>query len=177
MRGLDFELAGKITDRWSILAGLVLLNTQVKQSVVPTNLGLRLANIPNQSFNLLTKYKFTDWFELGGQAIYASQVQGGSLLVANGNVAYPNRPNPTILPQHWRFDVFAESKITRNVAAKLYVQNLLNRRYYDSFYQSAQPFVLEAPGRSATLTARPAFRICPSGPARAGRPGRRGPSG
>ena len=112
VRGLDFELAGKVTDRWSVLAGLVLMNTDVTKSINANNVGLRLANVANQSFNLLTKYKVTDWFELGGQSIYVSQIQGGSLLAANGGVAYPNRPNPTILPSHWRFDTFAEAKIT-----------------------------------------------------------------
>ena len=151
VRGLDFELAGKITPRWSLLGGLVLLNTDVHRSIDARNIGLRLANVANQSFNLLSKYKVTDWFELGGQAIYASQIQGGSLLVANGNQPYGARAVPTVLPSHWRFDAFAEAKITQNLGAKLYVQNILNKRYYDSFYQSAQPFVLEAPGRSATL--------------------------
>ena len=151
VRGLDFELAGKITPQWSLLGGLVLLNTDVHRSVVAANIGLRLANVANQSFNVLTKYKVTDWFELGGQAIYASQIQGGSLLVANGNVPFGAKPSPTVLPSHWRFDTFAEAKINQNLGAKLYVQNLFNKRYYDSLYQSAQPFVLEAPGRSATL--------------------------
>ncbi len=150
-------MAGKLTDRWSVLGGIVLMQTEVQKSVVPTNVGLQLANIANQSFNLLTKYKVTNWLELGGQSIYASGIKGGSLLVANGNVAYPNAPNPTILPSHWRFDAFAETKINANLSAKLYVQNIFNKTYYDSFYQSAQPFVAVAPGRSVYLIASAKF--------------------
>ncbi len=63
------------------------------------------------SFNLLTKYQVTDRLELGGQGVYASKIEGGSLLAANGGIAYPGAPNPTFLPSHWRFDVFAEARI------------------------------------------------------------------
>ena len=135
------------------MGGLVLMNTYVLHSIVPTNVGLRLANIAPQSFNLLTKYHVAHGFELGGQAVYASEIKGGSLLVANGGVAYPNPPNPTILPSHWRFDTFAEAKISEHVNLKLYVQNIFDKTYYDSLYQSAQPFIMVAPGRSFSLIA------------------------
>jgi catecholate siderophore receptor len=153
VKGLDFELAGNITERWSLMGGLVLMNTYVLSSIVPTNVGLPLANIAPQSFNLLTKYKLDHGIELGGQAVYVSQILGGSLLAANGGVAYPNPPNPTILPSHWRFDTFAEKRLNEHVNLKLYVQNIFNKTYYDSLYQSAQPFIRVAPGRSFALIA------------------------
>jgi catecholate siderophore receptor len=34
---------------------------------------------------------------------------------------------------------------------KLFVYNIFNKLYYDAMYQSSAPFVLEAPGRSASL--------------------------
>ncbi len=153
VQGIDLEVAGKLTEQWSLMGGLVVMDPKVLKSVVPTNVGLQLANIAPTSFNLLTKYKFTKRFELGGQAVYASQIKGGSLLAANGNVAYPGAPNPTLIPEHWRFDVFAEAKINEHAELRLYVQNLLDKTYYDAMYQSAQPFVMVAPGRAVTLTA------------------------
>lgn len=157
VKGLDFELAGKITDKWSVLSGLVLMKSDITRSIVPTNVGLQLANIAHQSFNLLTKYQVTSWLELGGQTVYASEIKGGSLLAANGGVAYPKPPSPTILPSYWRFDAFAEARVTPNVTLKLYAQNLFNKTYYDSLYQSAQPFIVVAPGRSLSLSATVKF--------------------
>ncbi|WP_158543497.1 TonB-dependent receptor [Dyella solisilvae] len=157
VKGLDFEVAGKITDRWSVLGGLVLMQSRITKSIVPTNVGLQLANIAHQSFNLLTKYQVNNWLELGGQSVYASQIKGGSLLAANGGVAYPNPPNPTLLPSYWRFDAFAEARVSTHVTMKLYAQNIFNRTYYDSLYQSAQPFIMVAPGRSLTLSANVTF--------------------
>jgi catecholate siderophore receptor len=157
VQGLDFELAGKITDKWSVIGGLVLMKTDVTHSINPLNDGLQLANIAHQSFNLLTKYEFTNWFELGGQAIYQSQILGGSLLAANGGVAYGQPPDPTVLPSHWRFDTFAEVKIGPNATLKLYMQNLFNRTYYDALYQSGVPFIQIAPGRAVSLIATAKF--------------------
>jgi catecholate siderophore receptor len=40
---------------------------------------------------------------------------------------------------------------------KLFVNNIFNKLYYDALYQSATPFVLEAPGRSVSLVVSARF--------------------
>jgi catecholate siderophore receptor len=159
VRGIDLEAAGKITDKWSIFGGLVLMQSQVTKSNVPpaampqpllysTNVGLPLANVAHQSFSLLSKYQLTDMWELGGQAVYRSQIYGGQLLAANEG---------TSIPSYWKFDAFVEAKIDKNWRVKLYVNNITNKLYYDALYQSAAPFVLEAPGRAAYLVVSARF--------------------
>jgi catecholate siderophore receptor len=107
-----------------------------------TNVGLPLANVANQSFSMLSKYQLTDMWELGGQVVYRSGIRGGTLLAANQG---------TSIPEYWRFDAFAEAKIDKNWTVKLFVNNIFNTLYYNALYQSAAPFVLEAPGRTASL--------------------------
>ena len=107
----------------------------------PTNVGLPLANIAHKSFSLMSKYKVTDKLELGGQAVWRSQIYGGTFLAANQG---------TQIPGYWRFDAFTEYKINKNLTAKLFANNLTDKRYYDALYQSATPFVIVAPGRSVT---------------------------
>jgi len=80
-----------------------------------------------------------------------------SLLAANGGVAYNATPDPTVLPSHWRFDTFVETKVAPHTTLKLYVQNIFNRTYYDSIYQSGLPFVRVAPGRTVSLIAAAKF--------------------
>jgi catecholate siderophore receptor len=153
VRGIDLEAAGKITDKWSVFGGIVLMQSEVTKSNVPaanmpqpqlytTDVGLPLANVAHQSFSLLSKYQLTDMWELGGQAVFRSKMYGGTLLAANEG---------TSIPSYWRFDAFAEAKIDKNWRLKLYVNNIFNKLYYDALYQSATPFVLEAPGRAAYL--------------------------
>jgi catecholate siderophore receptor len=150
IRGIDLGAGGKITDKWSLTGGLVLMQSEVTKSLVPpantvlysSNVGLPLSNVAHQSFSLLSKYQLTDVWELGGQAVYRSKIFGGTLLAANQG---------TQLPSYWRFDTFVEARIDKNWTAKLFVANVFNKLYYDALYQSAAPFVLEAPGRSASL--------------------------
>lgn len=150
IRGIDLGAGGKITDKWSVFGGLVLMQSEVTKSLVPpgnaalytTNVGLPLANVAHQSFSLLTKYELTDVWEIGGQAVFRSKMYGGTFLAANQG---------TVLPSYWRFDTFVEAKIDKNWTAKLFVANLTNKLYYDALYQSATPFVFVAPGRSVSM--------------------------
>jgi len=150
IRGIDLGVGGNITDKWSVFGGLVLMESAVTASHAPvanstlysSNVGRPLANVAHQSFSMLTKYQVTDRIELGGQAVYRSKVYGGTLLAANQG---------TSIPSYWRFDAFAEGKIDKNWTVKLFVNNIFDKRYYDALYQSAAPFVLEAPGRAAYL--------------------------
>ncbi|RXH02640.1 TonB-dependent receptor [Bradyrhizobium zhanjiangense] len=155
IRGIDLGIGGNITDKWSVFGGLVLMQSEVTQSLAPsanktlypTNVGRPLANIAHESFSLLSKYQLNDTWELGGQAVYRSKIYGGTLLAANQG---------TSLPSYWRFDAFAEAKLDQHWKLKLFVNNIFDKRYYDALYQSAAPFVLEAPGRAAyvVLSAR-----------------------
>jgi catecholate siderophore receptor len=150
IRGIDLGVSGKITDKWSVFGGLVLMQSEVTKSLAPSpnvvlypsNVGLPLANVAHQSFSMLSKYQLDDTWELGGQAVYRSKIYGGTLLAANQG---------TSIPSYWRFDAFAEARIDKNWKVKLFVNNIFNKLYYDALYQSAAPFVLEAPGRTASL--------------------------
>ncbi len=156
VQGIDLGVGGRINDRWSIFGGLVLLQSEVlKSNVAPadpflykTNVGLPLANIAHQSFNLLTKYRLTDHVEVGGQAVYMSKIYGGTFLAANQG---------TSIPDHWRFDAFVEGRLSPNTTVKLAIYNIFNELYYDSLYQSAAPFVIVAPGRYATVSVKASF--------------------
>lgn len=150
IRGIDLGVGGKITDKWSVFGGLVLMQSEVTRSLVPSpqpllypsNVGLKLANVAHQSFSLLSKYQLTDVWELGAQAVYRSQMYGGTFLAANQG---------TSIPSYWRFDTFVEAKVSQNWRAKLFVNNITNKLYYDALYQSATPFVFVAPGRSVSM--------------------------
>ncbi|QOZ53750.1 TonB-dependent siderophore receptor [Bradyrhizobium sp. CCBAU 53338] len=138
IQGIDIEAEGRITDRWSVFGGLVLMQSKVTQSNIASNIGLQLANVAHQSFSMLTKYKFDGDWEVGGQAVYRSKVYGGTFAANTGN----------LLPSYWRFDAFVEKKIDKNWTMKFYAQNLTNKLYYDTLYRSAVPFVAVAPGRA-----------------------------
>jgi catecholate siderophore receptor len=147
VEGIDLEVSGKITDRWSVFGGVVLMRSKVTQTQIPGNIGLQMANIAHESFSMLSKYKFDNGWELGGQAVYRSKIYGGTFAANTG----------TELPSYWRFDAFVEKKIDKNWTMKLYAQNLTNKLYYDTLYRSATPFVAVAPGRAFYLVTSAKF--------------------
>jgi catecholate siderophore receptor len=170
VQGVDLALAGNLTDKWSVSAGATFMWSKILNSQAPTNKGLMLANIAHQSFNMMSKYKITQDFEIGGQATWRSRIYGGTTPVANGATAInpvaflpaPTLANPfvnipTVLPSYWRFDAFAEAKLGENLKLKAAVDNIFNRTYYDAFYQSAAPFALMGPGRRMSLSLKGTF--------------------
>ncbi len=85
----------------------------------------------------------TDVWELGGQAVYRSKIYGG--YVPRGERRHFD---PELLALRC---ASSEAKLNKNWQLKLFVNNIFDKRYYDALYQSAAPFVLEAPGRAAYL--------------------------
>ena len=138
VQGIDLGATGKITDKWSIYGGFVLMKTRVDQSAVPTNIGLPLAFIANQSFNVLTKYKLTDNIEVGGQATYRSKIYGGTCWRRTRH-----RTSRLLALRQ----LSSNGKVDKNWKWKVFANNIFNKLYYDAFYQSGAPFVLVAPGR------------------------------
>ena len=143
VRGIELGAAGNITKAWSVFGGLVLLDTEVLKSSNPQDIGRRLANIPLTQFSLLSRYQLTDQLALGGVATYAGEVYGGHLAANAFN-------NHTV--DWWRFDAFAEYKLTNNVELKVTGLNLTNELYYDAIYQAQDTFAFVAPGRAGYLT-------------------------
>jgi catecholate siderophore receptor len=138
VQGIDLGATGNITDKWSVYTGLVLMGDRVDKSAMASNVGLPLAFVAKQSFNVLTKYKINDRLQVGGQATYRSNMYGGTLLAANAG---------TMLPDYWRFDAFMGGNLNKNWKWKVFANNIFDKLYYDAFYQSGAPFVLVAPGR------------------------------
>ena len=139
VQGIDLGATGKITDKWSIYTGLVLMKTRVDNSAVPSNIGLPLAFVANQSFNVLTKYKLTD---------STSKSAARRPIARRSTAARCWRPiRARCCPTIGASTAFVEGKFIKNWKWKMFANNMFNKLYYDAFYQSAAPFVLVAPGR------------------------------
>jgi len=148
VRGIELSAAGNITDAWSVYGGLVLLDTEVLKSSAnaPQDVGRRLANIPLTQFSLLSRYQLTDRLAVAGSATYGGEVYAGHL-AANDSM------NHTV--DWWRFDAFAEYKLTDNIELEVSGLNLTDELYYDAIYQAnPNSFAFVAPGRAGYLTVK-----------------------
>ena len=122
---------------------IVLLGTEVLASSNPQDIGRRLANIPLTQFSMMSRYQLTDQLAVAGTATYGGEVYGGHLAANAAN-------NHTV--DWWRFDAFAEYKITKDIELKVSGINLTNELYYDAIYQATDTFAFVAPGRSGYVT-------------------------
>jgi catecholate siderophore receptor len=143
VQGIELSAAGNITKNWSVFGGLVLLDTEVLKSFNAQDVGRRLANVPLQQFSLLSRHQLTDKLAIAGSATYGGEVYGGHLAANAAN-------NHTV--DWWRFDAFAEYKLTDHMELKISGVNLTNELYYDAIYQSNDAFAFVAPGRAGYVT-------------------------
>jgi catecholate siderophore receptor len=139
--GVEFGVAGNITEKWSLFGGLTLFETEVTDSTIDSQIGEMFPNVSEQSFTLTSRYQFTDRLHLGGTAGYNSEKFGGT--VAAGS---------TEVPDYWRFDLFGGYQLTDNMEVTFNVLNATDELYYDALYRSGTPFSYVAPGRSALVT-------------------------
>ncbi len=140
-RGFELGVNGTLFDRLQLFGGYTYTDARIIQSATAANVGRRFANIPRHSANLLATVLVTGNFEIGGQVHYQSAVYGGTL--ASGTAHFPG---------YTRFDLVARWKPIDRVEARINVNNVTDKTYYDAIYRSGSPFAYVAPGRSAVLT-------------------------
>jgi len=154
--GVEFEVTGKVTDRWDMFAGIALLDARIINPAVnvcaqiangcaavgqinvadPRFAGERARNTPTGTFNLWTTYALTDAWKVGGgveakgerYAYVPSAVNAGTNFV-NGNF------DPNTAPGYARVDLMAVYEQPK-WAVRLNVKNLLNKEYYDAVYDN-----------------------------------------
>jgi len=143
--GIEVGFNGRPLPFWSIFGGYTYMDSEVRNAGAGNiNNGKPFPNTPKHSFTAWTTVDIADRFQIGGGAVYNSRQYGGFGAVAGIGTAERS------IPGYWRFDATAAVDLTENVALRVNVQNLTDKRYYDRTYSTH--FVTMAPGRSAFAT-------------------------
>lgn len=143
--GVEVGFNGRPLPFWNIFGGYTYMDSEVRNAGANNiNNGKPFPNTPKHSFTAWTTFDIADRFQIGGGAIYNSKQYGSFGTVANIGTLVRS------IPGYWRFDATAAVDITDNVALRVNIQNLTNKRYYDRTYSTH--FVTIAPGRSAFAT-------------------------
>lgn len=149
IQGFEVGFNGKPLPFWSIFGGYTYMDSEVRNAG-PGNVanGRPFPNTPKHSFTAWTTVDIADRFQIGGGAIYNSKQYGnfGTVVLDNGQTGIIERS----IPGYWRFDATASAELTENIALRVNVQNVANKRYYDRTYTTH--FATVAPGRSAFAT-------------------------
>jgi iron complex outermembrane recepter protein len=149
-RGVEFDLRGALTDRWTAQVALAYTDARVTKDsdviagppavVTDGRTGLRLANVPEFSASLWTKYALTNSLSLAGGLFTMTEREADA-------------DNSVGLPGYARIDLAAiyRTMIGRSaLTAQLNVNNLLDKSYFDSQTSVAQA-INASPGAPRTI--------------------------
>lgn len=137
-QGVEFGVAGKVTDQWQIMGGYSYIDTRIIESTDLAQRGRWLPNSPRNNITLWTTYDLTRAWTVGGGATYQS-------------MAYANTQNTEYVPDFWKFDAMLNYKVTPKSSLQLNVYNLTDKNYYAQYYGG---HAVPASGRYASLSYR-----------------------
>lgn len=160
--GVEFELAGRLTDRWEVFSGLALMDAKiVKQGLTNTGaeadprfVGVRARNTPPYTFNIWSTYKLDEHWTVGGGAEAKGKRTGYGPTAATGTfvngVFVPNS-----LPNYLRWDAMASWE-NKRYTFRVNAYNLFNKVYYDALYDNGG-FTVPGQARKVVFTAEYKF--------------------
>ena len=142
-RGLEVDLSGQLTDRWSMIGSYAYTDAEVTED--PVYKGNQLQNVAKNSGSLSAVYDF-------GSVIGADQLRVGAGARYVGERA-GNAVNDFDLPSYTVADAFAtyDTRLDgQKVKFQLNVKNLFDRTYYTS--AASRFFVSMGDSRQVTLS-------------------------
>lgn len=139
--GAELTATGRITRGWSLIGSYTYLDTEVRESNTPAEIGNQLGNVPKHSGSIWSTYKLRGGIEFGGGVRYV------------GN-RYTNVANTRDVGDYWLADATAAYEFRRNTTLRLNVFNLFDKRYIDQV--GGGHFV---PGTSRSAIATLAFGL------------------
>ena len=156
--GVQFGLAGTITENWMVYANYAHLRSKVLQSVsdhtlattgIDAQKGNALANTPPDSGNLWTTYRLTKQFTVGYGLNFTSWVWA----TAN-NASSTAIYNRVKVPGFGVSSLMADYAVSKNIDVQLNVSNLFDKEYFTQLrtVSTTSGWVNPGAGRTAILT-------------------------
>jgi len=147
--GVELSLTGDLTDRWSALAGLALMNGTINESGVAGEVGRQLSYVPRATFNVWSTYRVPrTHLTVGGGA----QFTDGYFFTNTNALATANAAAIQRLTRYWLFNAMASYDVTRHLRLQVNATNLADARYVERGYTGH--FI---PGAGRGVLAGPVF--------------------
>jgi catecholate siderophore receptor len=139
--GFELGATGKLTERWSVIASYSYIDSEIRESNDPAELGNRLRNVPDHSGSLWSVYTLPFGLEVGGGARYVG-------------TRYTNELNTRRIGDYWVADATLAYQFMAGTTVRLNAFNLFDKRYVDQV--GGGHFV---PGAGRSVIATVAFAL------------------
>jgi catecholate siderophore receptor len=128
--GAEGLISGRVTNRWHVLSSYTYMHSEVvKSQYYPASVGYRLANVPNNLFNLWTIYEPMHRLSIGAGGNYVDSRTASSTV--------PLDPTTHLIkqvPSYVVLNAMASYSLSDNLALQVNVFNLANRNYIDEIH-------------------------------------------
>lgn len=148
VQGFELSLTGKLAERWQVLAGYTLLDSEITESKDRRNVGSstapiydlyaqgnELANVPKHSATLWTTYGITPNWEIGGGALYSTD-------------RFVDNYEASVIDGYTRYDA-SVAFLQKIYDIRLNLQNLTDERYFEA---ASSGRATPAKGRGVIMT-------------------------
>ncbi|MBS0506249.1 MAG: TonB-dependent receptor [Proteobacteria bacterium] len=148
VRGFELGLAGNLTSKLQMQAGLAVMKSKILASATPALVGRPLANFADRTLAVQGKYQLTRDLAVGAIARYESSRCGGQ---PNTGADMTNGVCNNRVPPFSVYDLFATYRINKHADLRLNVLNVTDKDYYTAVYRSGA-FLYKGDGRAVRLT-------------------------
>jgi catecholate siderophore receptor len=139
--GFEFEVKGNLTPNWEVIGGYTYLDSQIKKSNTPAEVGNELPGVPRNAVSFWTTYQLPWNIEVGAGAQWVDQ-------------RFANLINTRSADSYYTVDAMAAYKVTDNFTVRVNAYNITDEEYISGLHiQGSFGHFIPGPGRSATITA------------------------
>ncbi len=128
--GVEAVVNGRITSSWQVLSSYTYMHSEVvKSQYYPLAVGYRLANVPNNLFNLWTTFEPTHRLMVGGGGNYVDSRSASSTVPLDPTTGLVKQ-----VPGYVVLNAMGRYTLTDNLSLQVNVFNLANRNYIDEIH-------------------------------------------
>ena len=128
--GAELVLNGRINTRWQILSSYTFMHSEVvKSQYYPLAVGYRLANVPDNLFNLWTTYEPIHRLMVGAGGNYVDSRTASSTVPLDPTTGLIKQ-----VPGYVVLNAMGRYTLTDNMSLQVNVFNVANRNYIDEIH-------------------------------------------
>jgi catecholate siderophore receptor len=128
--GAEAVVNGRINNRWQVLSSYTFMHSDVVDSqYYPAAVGYRLANVPNNLFNVWTTYEPTSRLMIGGGGNYVDSRTASSTVPLDPTTGLIKQ-----VPSYVILNAMGRYTLTDHLSLQANIFNLANNKYIDQIH-------------------------------------------
>ncbi|ASJ75212.1 TonB-dependent receptor [Granulosicoccus antarcticus] len=135
IRGVEFSLAGNLTETVSAVAGFSVMDSEILKSYDEDSVGRVLSNFADKSAFAQLRVEVTPKVVIGGAVTYSSETYAGQPDSAAGYNTDIGQYSYKV-PAYTVLDVFSSYEFNKQLSVRLNVGNVTDKDYYLASYRS-----------------------------------------